>query len=300
MSELNIPESWAEVKIGDVSKEQTLGLVRSAIMQSEDHPYPYVKMGDITMDGRLLIEQLISVDASDEELERFRIEEGDFLFNTRNSQKLVGKSCCVGKLLNQNTLFNNNILRARFFEGLSSNYVSYMFKTREIQHELTLRNRGTTNVSAIYAKDFNTIRLPLPPLKEQERIVHKIETCFGKIESAEQNLNKAEILLSKYRESLLAKAFRGELIPQDANDEPASVLLEKIREEREKNQTGKKKQEFAPISDDEKPFDIPDSWEWVRLGELIGNVNQDKPSNNFNYIDIDSVDNRLFEVTNPK
>lgn len=143
--------------------------------------------------------------------------------------------------------------------------------------------------------------IPVPPKGEQDRIVQKIETCFEKIDSTEQNLTKIETLLEKYRESLLAKAFRGELIPQDPNDEPARVLLEKIRAERAKNQKGKKKaQEFAPVSDDEKPFDIPESWEWVRLGEFTSGLVQKKPTESFSYIDIDAVDNKIFQVTNPK
>nr|WP_254260336.1 restriction endonuclease subunit S [Lactobacillus helveticus] len=66
--------------------------------------------------------------------------------------------------------------------------------------------------------------------------------------------------------------MRGKLVPQDPNDEPASVLLEKIKAEKAeliKEKKIKKTKPLPPITDDEKPFDIPDSWEWVRLGEII-------------------------------
>ena len=74
------------------------------------------------------------------------------------------------------------------------------------------------------------------------------------------------------REKILDLAMRGKLVPQDPNDEPASVLLEKIKAEKEeliKEKKIKKSKPLAPITEDEKPFDIPDSWEWVRLGDVI-------------------------------
>lgn len=77
------------------------------------------------------------------------------------------------------------------------------------------------------------------------------------------------------REKILDLAMRGKLVPQDPNDEPASVLLKKIKAEKEqliKEKKIKKSKPLAPITDDERPFDIPDSWEWVRLrdvGEII-------------------------------
>jgi len=74
------------------------------------------------------------------------------------------------------------------------------------------------------------------------------------------------------REKILDLAMRGKLVPQDPNDEPASVLLEKIKAEKEqliKEKKIKKSKPLAPITDDEKPFDIPESWEWVRLGDLF-------------------------------
>lgn len=77
------------------------------------------------------------------------------------------------------------------------------------------------------------------------------------------------------REKILDLAMRGKLVPQDPNDEPASVLLEKIKAEKEqliKEKKIKKSKPFAPITDDEKPFDIPDSWEWVRLGDTANYI----------------------------
>ena len=86
------------------------------------------------------------------------------------------------------------------------------------------------------------------------------------------------------RERILDLAMRGKLVPQDPNDEPASVLLEKIKTEKAeliKEKKIKKTKALPEITDDEKPFDIPDSWEWVRLGDAINLVSgRDIPKKN--------------------
>ena len=115
------------------------------------------------------------------------------------------------------------------------------------------------------------------------------------------------------KNSILQMAVQGKLVPQDPNDEPASVLLERIRAEkerlikekkikREKNPSvifkGTDNTPYEKIGDevrslaDEVPFDIPDSWEWVRLGSIVYNRGQITPSTDFCYIDIGSIDNK--------
>ena len=115
------------------------------------------------------------------------------------------------------------------------------------------------------------------------------------------------------KNSILQMAVQGKLVPQDPNDEPASVLLERIRAEkerlikekkikREKNPSvifkGADNTPYEKIGDevrslaDEVPFDIPDSWEWVRLGSIVYNRGQITPNTDFCYIDIGSIDNK--------
>ena len=118
--------------------------------------------------------------------------------------------------------------------------------------------------------------IPLPPLAEQHRIVSKIEELMPLVEEygvAQEKLNRLnEALPEALKKSILQQAIQGKLVPQDANDEPASVLLAQIRKEKEQLvKAGKlKKKDLAttPITDEEKPFEIPENWEWVRLGEI--------------------------------
>ena len=85
-----------------------------------------------------------------------------------------------------------------------------------------------------------TIPVPVAPLKEQDEIVKRVETLFKKADEIEERYKKAKEYVDKLTQAILAKAFRGELVPQDPNDEPAEKLLERIREEREKQYKLKK------------------------------------------------------------
>ena len=125
------------------------------------------------------------------------------------------------------------------------------------------------------------VPFPLPPLAEQKRIVAKIEELMPKVEEygkAQEALDKLNAELpEKLKKSILQEAIEGRLVPQDPNDEPASVLLDKIRKEKaqlvKEGKLKKKDLVETPISEDEKPFEIPESWEWVRLGTIISYQN---------------------------
>ena len=120
------------------------------------------------------------------------------------------------------------------------------------------------------------VPIPLPPLAEQNRIVAKIEELLPKVEEygkAQDALNKLNAELpERLKKSILQEAISGRLVPQDPNDEPASVLLAKIRKEKEQlvkeGKLKKKDLVETPISEDEIPFEIPDNWEWIRLGDI--------------------------------
>ncbi len=187
---------------------------------------------------------------------------------------LIGRyGASVGRICTGNSGSYNVALAKVIFprNHIDRLWIEYYLRAPEFQRNITTLG-GRAAQAGFNKNDLASMNFPVPPLSEQKRIVNKIETCFKKVDATDEALNKAEVLIGKYKEALLAKAFRGELVPQDPNDEPASQLLERIRTEREQADTGKKckkKTEFTLITDDEKPFDIPDSWQWVRLEDLF-------------------------------
>ena len=107
------------------------------------------------------------------------------------------------------------------------------------------------------------------------------------------------------KNAILQLAIQGKLVPQDPNDEPASVLFEKIQAEKEKLiaegkiKKTKKTSDKRPLDVEvDFPFEIPDSWNWVRLSEITYNLGQKKPISEFNYIDVASIDNKKHILSN--
>ena len=152
MSELyQLPDGWEWKTLDEIKISNAIGLVRSQAEQSLEHPYKYVKMNNITNDNRFTLDNITNVRASDEEIKKYSLLKGDLLFNTRNSNELVGKSCIYD--LNELVLYNNNIMRIRFKSNVNSYFVGYQFSSNLIQGQLNDIKSGTTNVSAIYYKE---------------------------------------------------------------------------------------------------------------------------------------------------
>ena len=158
--------------------------------------------------------------------------------------------------------------------GMNPFFFKYAFSSPFIQTQLHTKSAGTT-VDTIPIEKAEKYLFPLPPLEEQARIVAKIEELlphveeYGKAETALSKLN-AE-LPEQLKKSILQWTIQGRLVPQDPTDEPASELLKRIKAETSaliKSGKLKKEKPLPPISEDEVPFDIPDSWEWVRLGTI--------------------------------
>lgn len=142
---------------------------------------------------------------------------------------------------------------------------------------LQFYSRDLNNVGG-YSRHYKYIKnkpIPLPPLAEQERIVAKIEELMPLVEEygkAEEQLTKLNAEFpDKLRKSILQQAVQGKLTERDPADEPASELLKRIKTEKEaliKSGKIKKEKPLPEITEDEKPFDIPDTWEWVRLSDI--------------------------------
>lgn len=108
--------------------------------------------------------------------------------------------------------------------------------------------------------------------KETEKEIIKLQKIQEDIFAGTQNLNLQFEDIQKLHQSILSEAVQGKLVPQDPNDEPASVLLEKIKKEKEKlikEKKIRKEKHLPPISEDEIPYELPKGWEWVRLGDII-------------------------------
>lgn len=108
--------------------------------------------------------------------------------------------------------------------------------------------------------------------------------------------------VKKLRELILELAVRGKLVPQDPNDEPASVLLERIAQEKAqlvKEKKIKKPRKYEPIEYNSLPFNIPSSWKWARIEDLGHDLGQKKPDKTFTYVDVGSINKELGYIDEP-
>lgn len=128
-------------------------------------------------------------------------------------------------------------------------------------------------------KTINQVLIPIPPLAEQKRIVEKIEELLPRVsayDEAEQKLSRLDAEFpDKLKTSILQQAVQGKLAKQDKNDEPASELLKRIKAEKERLVAEgkiKKEKPLPPIKDEEKPFEIPTGWEWVRISSVCQTI----------------------------
>ena len=162
---------------------------------------------------------------------------------------------------------------AHVFDGINLlflKYISIFIESIDVSKYVT----GTAQPK-LNQQNLNKILVAVPPLEEQKHIVAKIEKLMPLVDEYAESYNRLQKIDNEFedklKQSVLQYAMEGKLIKQDPNDEPASELIKKIETEKAeliKEGKIKKSKKLPAVTDDEKPFDIPDSWEWVRLGEI--------------------------------
>lgn len=268
MSKLKIPVSWAESNLSSVCEIGDGNHSGKYPKSSEMLPtgVPFIRAGNL-VDGTVSDDDMKFISPKKHtELKKGHLKAGDILFSNRGE---IGKVGIVPPKYDGANL-NSQLAWLRFHANVLLNKFGLYFLGSPLVQEYTSQRKQGSALQQFTIKQLNELPIVVPPLGEQKRIVAMIESTQEKIKTIESSISKAEELIEKYRESLLQKAFRGELVPQDPNDEPASKLIERIRAEKAKQSDGKKKKkdELPPIKPEEIPFEIPKSWEWVRLGEL--------------------------------
>ena len=266
-----IPESWEWVKLGDITEIARGGSPRPIKDYLTDDPngLNWIKIGDTDKGGKYI--NSCKEKIKPEGLKKTRmVHPGDFLLTNSMS---FGRPY----ITNIEGCIHDGWLMISPYAGVfDQSYLYYVLSSAFAHKQFCDKVAGAVVQNLNSDKVADSI-VPLPPLAEQKRIVAKIEELLPKVEEygkAQESLDKLnEELPEKLKKSILQEAITGRLVPQDPNDEPASVLLDKIRAEKKRlvkeGKLKKKDLEETPISEDEKPFEIPESWEWVRIGTIF-------------------------------
>jgi type I restriction enzyme S subunit len=196
---------WPSATFGEIITSTKLGLVRGAKETDDSLPFPYVRMDAILGDGNLGLAPIKHVNATAIEVEEFSLRAGDFLFNTRNSRELVGKTALFEG--GGTYLFNNNIMRIRFNDSIEPRFMIALFQTDFTQRQLEARKSGTTSVVAIYFKNLSNLKVIVPPLTLQKEFAQRVT----KIRELETDQATSRTRLEALFQSMLHRAFNGDL-----------------------------------------------------------------------------------------
>ena len=281
-----IPESWEWVRFKNlVSYSMGKTPPRKESEYWTEPVYPWVSIADMNADGTILSTKEMVNEYAAEKTFRKRISKAGTL--------LMSFKLTVGKvsLLGIDAYHNEAIISIYPFvdnDAIVTNYLFCILPLISQSGQTKTAIKGNT----LNSESLDALMIPLPPLREQERICKRLNDLKPKLSAYNKTYNEASLLNegfpTRLKKSILQYAVQGKLVPQDPADEPASVLLERIRAEKEQLiKSGKIKRDkhesvifrrdnsyyervdgIERCIDDEVPFEIPDSWEVVRLQNI--------------------------------
>ena len=286
-----IPESWEWVTLKMIAITE-LGKTLDKAKNQGDYK-PYLCSINVYWNG-IDLTTVKEARFEENEISKYELKKGDLLICEGGD---VGRSAIWEN--EQEMYYQNALHRVRFYGGINPYYFRLLMECYKGNKILDKKSKGMT-IKHLVQSALNAIYFPLPPIQEQQRIVNKFQSLIPILEQ----YNTSEIKLSNLnisfpdllKKSILQEAVQGKLVPQDPNDEPAAVLLERIRAEKQKliaeGKIKKYKHESVIFRRDNShyerrgskeenindiiPFELPDSWGWIRLSAILTSTDAGK------------------------
>ena len=298
----DIPESWEWVTLKQIAVT-ALGKTLDKSKNIGEYR-PYLCSINVYWTG-IDLSTVKQARFEDSELSKYQLNKGDLLICEGGD---VGRSAVWDR--DEEMYYQNALHRVRFYGNIEPRFFQLLMESYKGAKILDNYSKGMT-IKHLVQNSLNSIYFPLPPLAEQRRIVEKIKQLtpylkkYGSVETILSNLNLA--FPDDLKKSILQYAVQGKLVPQDPADEPASVLLERIRTEKEQlvkegkikrdkhesvifrrdNSYYEKVDGLERCIEDELPFEIPETWEWVRFFSIVEiATNLVSPERYFDYMHI--------------
>ncbi len=258
-----IPESWMWCYLGEVFNHNT-GKAQNASDTRDGVVRKFITTSNLYW-NRFDFTHVKEMRFTEQEIERCTARKGDLLVCEGGD---YGRSAIWQN--SEEVCFQNHVHRLRAYvevDVLFFYHIFFLYKTTG-----QLKGRGVA-IQGLSSNALHEIKVPLPPLSEQKRIVAKIEELLPLVEQYEKTYNRLEQLNKQFpddmKKSILQLAIQGKLVEQRPEEGTGEELYKQIQAEKAKLiKEGKIKKEkpLPPISEDEIPFEIPDNWKWVRLG----------------------------------
>ena len=299
-----LPEGWEWTRLGCITDVIQYGLSNSAESTGD---YRLLRITDIQ--NGCVNWDTVPFTCTDEP-EKYLLHKGDIVFARTGAT--VGKSFLIADLPYA-SVYASYLIRIRLIKGISANYIYQFFNSYCYWEQVTDKavGVGQPNCNGTALKE---LFVPLPSQAEQKRIVPVANNLLKIVDVITSERESLSELIQTTKSKILDLAIRGKLVAQDPNDEPASVLLERIRAEKEELiKQGKIKRDkkesvifkgddnsyyekigsTAENIDEQIPFDLPQGWIWCRGYSCFDGMESTKPQGEFfDYIDIDAIDNQ--------
>ena len=261
----DIPENWAWCRLGEIGEIISGGTPSTSNDNYWNGNISWITPADLSNYKEKYIsrgKRNISIEGLENSSAKI-ICKGSVLFSSRAP---IGYVVISEKEVTTNQGFKSI---SPYIEN-SEHYIYYFLLAEK--ENISLKASGTT-FKELSGTEFAKIFIPLPPLSEQRRIVEKIEELLALVDDLETNKTNLQSYIKEAKSKVLEMAVRGELVPQNPEDEPASVLLERIKKEQKTSKSKSKTTEHNTHYEEELPFDIPENWVWCRLGEVYDLLN---------------------------
>ncbi len=283
----DIPESWEWVRLANICTKLVDGDHNPPKGEPIQTSFIMASSTNINNDTLVDLEKVrfLSETVFIRENERTQASVGDIFFTSVGS---LGRSCVYQGGLNICFQRSVSVLTTLVYNY----YLKYFFDSGYVQQKVFSEATGTAQ-KGFYLNQMAKLIVPVPPLPEQHRIVEGIRSILPLLTEYSKKEIEISALQSSFpdhlKKSILQEAVQGKLVPQDPADEPASVLLERIRAEKEQlikagkikrdkhesvifrrdNSHYEKRGSEEVCIDEELPFEIPETWQWVKLSDLV-------------------------------
>jgi len=238
--------NWSTRPLGQLLKDIRYGTAKKSTYD-KNVGLPVIRIPNI-VDRRVDPTDLKYGHLDEQEIETLSLRDGDVLvIRSNGSLDLVGRAAVVGPEV-QGYLFAGYLIRLRADTSLiDPRYLCIYLSSPQVRRYIEQTARSTSGVNNINSGELRAIVVRLPDLQEQYEIVRRTDALFSFVDRLELRAKSALTQVERLTPTLLAKAFSGELVPQDPNDEPASALLERIRNQRV-YKTAKEKEKGSKVT----------------------------------------------------
>ncbi|MCS3745900.1 type I restriction enzyme S subunit [Xanthomonas arboricola] len=214
-------------KVGEI----TGGITKNAKRGSFELSVPYLRVANVQA-GYLDLTEVRDIGVSPSEAQKTALERGDILIVEGNgSLEHIGRAATWHGEIN-GCCHQNHLIRWRSNGGALPEFVMIYLSSPQGRSDLVKVAKSTTGLHTLSISKVSSLTIPVADLQQQQQIVRRVEQLFAYANQLEAKVTAVKQRIDALTQSLLAKAFRGELVPQDPSDEPASVLLERIRTQR--------------------------------------------------------------------